>query len=83
MFSDLVREHEPKMQLDGGKMPVFTFSESDASDNDKPPDQSEEHEATEKYKAVEPTQQISSVTDNEITQPSDAIKQVKEDIEKQ
>ena len=46
MFSDWVREREQNMELDGGKMPVLTFSGSDASDNDKPPDQSEKHAVT-------------------------------------
>ena len=58
MFSDLVREREPNMELDGGKMSVFTFSGSDASDNDQSLDQSEEHETTKEYKAMDPTQEI-------------------------
>ena len=46
MASDLVREREPNIELNGGKMPMFTFSGSDASDNDQSLDQSEEHDTT-------------------------------------
>ena len=55
MFSDLAREREQNMELDGGKMPVFTFSGSDESDNDQPLDRSEANETIKKYKATEPT----------------------------
>ena len=38
MCSDLVKEREPNMELDGGKMPVFAFSGSGASENDQSSD---------------------------------------------
>ena len=67
MFSDLVREREPNMELDRSKMPVFTFLGSDANDNNQPLDQSKEHETMKEYKETEPTQKISSVMDNVVT----------------
>ena len=50
----------------------------EASDNNQPLDQSEEHESTKEYKATDPTQKISSVMDNEIMP---TIEQIKEDSE--
>ena len=51
--------------VDGGQMPVFTFSGSDSSDNDPPIDQSEGHwhETIKKFKATELTQKISKIVD--------------------
>ena len=40
------------MELDGRKMPVLTLSGSEASDNDRPLDRSEEHETIKEYSAT-------------------------------
>lgn len=46
------------MELDECKMPVFTFSGSDTSDNDQSLAQSEEHSISKEYKTMEPTQKV-------------------------
>ena len=58
MFSDLVREREPDLELDESKTPVPTvyIRGSDASDNNQPLDQSEEHETIKEYKAMQQIQ---------------------------
>ena len=55
------------MELDGGKIAGFTFSGSDAIDRVQSLDQSEEHKTTKEYKAMDQTQRISRVMDDEIT----------------
>ena len=64
MVSDLIREREPNMEVDGCKMPEFTFSGSDASDNYQLSDQSEEHKTTKECKAMDQTQNILSTMDD-------------------
>ena len=81
MVSDLIREREPNMELDGGKMPVFAFSGSGASENDQSSDLWGEHKTTKEYKAIDQTQKISSAMDDEFKPQSVTIEQVEEDIE--
>ena len=87
MWRDLVKEFilSAKSQFLWAKKiapSLFTLSGSVASDNDQPPDQSEEHETIKEEMATEHAQKISSVIDKE-TPPSDTIDQFKEDIASQ
>ena len=72
--SDLIRQREPNMDLDGGLMFMFTFS---GSDDEHPSGQTEHHGVALEYKAslqaTELTLPSSSVIDNEPTPPSDSM----------
>ena len=77
MVSDLIRGHEPNMELDGGgKMPVFLDQMQVTTINHQVNWKHMRQPRTywhQEYKATGPTQKISSSMDNKIKLQSDTI----------